>query len=91
MKVIILAGLIGFFIGFFIGALSLGITLIGQNNGKKSKERLKVSLLRITILNLKYLKRNPKVSFLFLKQMNWHVSWIRNINQTRLSSLEMKH
>ena len=36
MKVIILAGLIGFFIGFFIGALSLGITLIGQNNGKKS-------------------------------------------------------
>lgn len=67
MKVIIFAGLVGFFIGFFIGALFLAITLIVQNNVKKSKERLKVSLLKDNKFKLEISEKKSKGVFFIFK------------------------
>lgn len=63
MKEIILAG----FSGFFIGALFLCITFIVQNNVKKSKERLKVYLLKDNKFKLEISEKKSKGRFLIFK------------------------
>lgn len=72
MKEIILAG----FIGFFIGALALGITFIVQNNVKKSKVRLKVSLLKDSKFKLEISEKKSKGVF-FIFEANELASYLK--------------